>query len=92
MYKSKAERREWFYGLTDQEREQWLAKKKAEKAKRNAGKPSNCTVFPVIDSSNRKKWQERVLKLNDWLDPDIFEPVGLDVDDQRHLDSIVGRN
>ncbi len=86
--KTKQQRQEWFYSLTEQDREEWIRKKQAEKSLKRAGKPSNCTVFPLIDSSNRKKWQERVLKLNNWLDPDVFEPAGLNRSDQRHLESI----
>ena len=33
---------------------------------------SGCPIFPVINSSNRKKWQEKILKLNPWLDPGVF--------------------
>lgn len=69
---TKQQRRDWFYALTDQEREAWIAKKQAQKTKDRAGKPSNCPIFPVIDSSNRKEWQDKVLKMNDWLDKGVF--------------------
>ncbi len=89
MYKrkSKAERRRWWWSLTDDERYAYQQKKMAQKPKRTNFE-SSCTVFPVIDSSNRKEWQERILKLNDWLDPGIFEPQELDPAEQFHMNSI----
>lgn len=85
---SKAERQEWWSTRTEEQKQAFIAKKQAQKAKRRSkdGLLSTCKVFPVIDSSNRKEWQRKVLRMNPWLDPDIFEPVELE--DQGHMQSI----
>ena len=72
---TKADRRAWFYSLSDEERETWILKKNEAKRKRleKTGFASNCTVFPAIDASNRKAWQDKVLRMNPWLDPNVFD-------------------
>ena len=34
---------------------------------------TGCPIFPAIDSSNRKEWQNKVRRMNPWLPEDIFE-------------------
>ena len=70
--KTKAERRAWWYSLTDEQRQAYIEKKQAEKGKRPA-RESNCKVFPAITDENRHIWQEKILRLNQWLPADIFE-------------------
>ncbi len=71
--KSKAERRRWWLSRTEEERQTYIQHKQAEKAEKRQGKPSACPIFPVIDSSNRKEWQDKILKLNLWLNPGVIE-------------------
>jgi hypothetical protein len=86
--RSKAERRQWWYSLTDEERYAYQQKKMAEKPKR-AKRESTCPEYPVVDDSNRAEWQARILRLNPWIDPKVFEAEELaSPEDQSHMDSI----
>ena len=70
--KTKAQRQAWWYSLTDEQRQTYIEKKQAEKAKR-APRESNCPVYGPWDDKNRHIWQEKILRLNQWLPADIFE-------------------
>lgn len=96
MRRTKAQRRAWWYSLTDEERYAYIGKKQTIKAKNRVSYPqneSNCPIFPVITSENREDWQELILKKNPWLDESVFEsPLhgcsDLDADWMTHMNSI----
>ncbi|KKK63835.1 hypothetical protein LCGC14_2990270 [marine sediment metagenome] len=84
MRATKAQRRAWWHSLTDEERYAYQQKKMAQKPKRTNFE-SNCTVFPVIDSSNRQEWRDKILRMNPWLNESVFEHESIDAQDLQSI-------
>ena len=79
--KTKNERRAWWNGLSDDEKENYIARRQAQKTewrrKHPKKEPAYDKRYPWITEgvtdSNREQWKALILKRNKWLDPEVFD-------------------
>uniref|UniRef100_A0A6H1ZQE8 Uncharacterized protein n=1 Tax=viral metagenome TaxID=1070528 RepID=A0A6H1ZQE8_9ZZZZ len=67
--KSKKARQSWWNSLTSEQRSEYISALQVKKAEKRAktGFQSTCTVFPVVDETNRANWLDKIHAMNPWM-------------------------
>lgn len=75
---TKEQRRQWWFSLSDDEKESYIARRQQRKTEWRKLHPKKEPVYDPkypwvtlgVDDSNREQWQSVILSKNPWLDND----------------------